>query len=132
MGANGRERPRGELERPILNAAALVTDGGYSPSILAADPADLLALTLLKQPGSGDYVFSGRQIDIELRKVAVSGLAAPLVIDPGAAGVLYASPITFKAFEENAGKTNTSLVRFEGNAVFGVERQAAAIRIAAA
>ena len=33
--------------------------------------------------------------------------------------------------DENAGKTNTSLVRFEGNAVFGVERQTAAVRIAA-
>jgi hypothetical protein len=34
-------------------------------------------------------------------------------------------------FEENAGKTNTSLVRLEGHAAFGVERQTAAIRIAA-
>ena len=34
-------------------------------------------------------------------------------------------------FEENAGKTNTSLVRLETHAVFGVERQNAAVRIAA-
>jgi hypothetical protein len=34
-------------------------------------------------------------------------------------------------FEENNGKTNTSLVRLELNAACGVERPAAACRIAA-
>ena len=33
-------------------------------------------------------------------------------------------------FEENAGRTNTDLVRLEGHAAYGVERTAAAIRIA--
>jgi hypothetical protein len=46
----------------------------------------------------------------------------PLVIDPDAAGVLYTSPITFKSFEENAGKTNTSLVRIESTGLFVVQR----------
>jgi hypothetical protein len=34
-------------------------------------------------------------------------------------------------FEENAGRTNTSLVRLEGHAAYAVVRTAAAIRIAA-
>jgi hypothetical protein len=57
--------------------------------------------------------------------------AAPIVVDASAFGRLYASPVALATFEENAGKTNSSLVRFEGNAVFGVERQTAAVRIAA-
>jgi hypothetical protein len=72
--------------------------------------------------GSDDYVFSGRQLDIGLRRVAVTGLAAPLVIDPDAAGVLYSSPIRFQSFEEAAGRTNTSLVRIESNGLFVVQR----------
>ena len=39
--------------------------------------------------------------------------------------------LSLARFEENAGKTNTSLVRLEGHAAFGVERQTAAVRIAA-
>ncbi len=46
-------------------------------------------------------------------------------------GGLYGGPITLASFDENAGKTNTTLVRMEGNAAFGTERQNAAIRIAA-
>ena len=37
--------------------------------------------------------------------------------------------MSLATFEENAGKTNSSLVRFEGNAVFGIERLTAAVRI---
>jgi hypothetical protein len=56
---------------------------------------------------------------------------APAVADSQAFGKLYVGPVALATFEENAGKTNSSLVRFEGNAVFGVERQNAAVRIAA-
>jgi len=57
---------------------------------------------------------------------------APVVFDSSAFGKLYASPVSLARFEESAGSTNTSLVRLETTGVFGVERQAAAIRIAAA
>ena len=40
------------------------------------------------------------------------------------------SPISLARFEENAGAPNTSTVRLEGTAQYGVERTAAAIRIA--
>ncbi len=52
--------------------------------------------------------------------------------DSSALGKLYVSPISLAGFEVDAGATNRSNVRLEGHAVFGVERQAAAIRIAAA
>jgi hypothetical protein len=43
-------------------------------------------------------------------------------VDSQAFGRLYVSPVSLASFEENAGETNTSLVRFEGNAAFGIER----------
>ncbi len=52
------------------------------------------------------------------------------MVDASAFGRLYVGPVALATFEENAGKMNSSLVRFEGNAVFGVERQTAAVRIA--
>jgi len=52
-----------------------------------------------------------------------------VVVDSRAFGKLWAGPVSLASFEENAGKTNTSLVRFEGNAVFGIERLTAAVRI---
>jgi hypothetical protein len=58
-------------------------------------------------------------------------VAAPVVLDSTAYGKLYASPARLARFEENAGKSNTSLVRLELHAACGVERQSAAVRIAA-
>lgn len=56
----------------------------------------------------------------------------PIVADASAFGRLYASPVSLATFEENSGATNTSLMRMEGHASFGVERVDAAVRIAAA
>jgi hypothetical protein len=44
---------------------------------------------------------------------------------------MYASPVTLARFEADAGTTNRSNVRMELHAVFGGERTAAAVRIAA-
>jgi hypothetical protein len=56
---------------------------------------------------------------------------SPIVLDSSAYGKLYASPARLARFEENDGRTNTSLLRLELHAACGVERQAAAVRIAA-
>ena len=66
-----------------------------------------------------------------LRRVESKVLAAPVALDSKAHGKLYLSPISLARFEENAGRTNTSLVRLEGHAAYGTERTAAAVRIAA-
>jgi hypothetical protein len=58
-------------------------------------------------------------------------IPASVVVDSTALGKMYASPVTLARFEEAAGSTNTSTVRMELNAVFGGERAAAAVRIAA-
>lgn len=119
-----------DLLEQIVRAAGDVVSAGYSPSILAAAPEVLIDLALLKQPGTEDYLFSGREFDIGLRKVAVAGLDVPLVIDPAAAGVFYNSPVRFATFEENAGKTNSSNVRVESHGVFVVQRVEAIVEVA--
>jgi hypothetical protein len=86
--------------------------------------------------GTADFVFAPGQFSSDTffrmnRRVSKT-VAAPVVVDSQAYGKLYASPVSLARFEENAGKTNTSLIRLEGHAAFGVERQTAAIRIAAA
>jgi hypothetical protein len=114
----------------IMLAAEDVASAGYSPNVLAASPGSLIELALAKQPGTDDYVFSGNQLDIGLRKVAVRGLVQPLVMDASAVGVLYNSPIRFATFEENNGTTNPSTVRIESNGVFVVQRIDAAAEVA--
>jgi len=61
--------------------------------------------------------------------IRVTSVAGTAVIDSGAFGKLYVSPISLSRFEENAGATNTSTVRLEGHAAFGTERTSAAARV---
>jgi hypothetical protein len=85
--------------------------------------------------GSADFTFGPAQFApgmlFGLKRIESKVLAAPVVLDSTANGKLYLSPISLARFEENAGRTNTSLVRLEGHAAYGVERTAAAVRIAA-
>ena len=57
-------------------------------------------------------------------------IPAAAVVDSQALGKYYTSPVSLARFEADAG-TNRSNVRLELNAVFGLERAAAAVRIAA-
>jgi hypothetical protein len=104
---------------------------------LVLTPAASEGLDVLQTVGTEKlYVFgAGRFAPGQLFGMSVrvsKTIPAPAVVDSQAFGKLYASPISLASFEENAGKTNTTLVRMEGHAAFGTERQAAAIRIAAA
>lgn len=111
----------------VVNAAEEVASNGYNARILAAAPQDLIALLLLREPGTDDYVGAAMDRALSgLTKVAVKGLMFPMVLDPVALGTLYASPVDFRSFEENAGKTNTSLVRIEANGLYVVQRSDAA------
>jgi len=56
--------------------------------------------------------------------VVSKSVAASVVLDTRAHGKLYVSPVTLARFEENAGKTKTSLVRLETHAQYGTERSA--------
>jgi hypothetical protein len=67
--------------------------------------------------------------DLRLATSDLEDLANPVVVDSQAYGRLYAGPVSLQRFEENAGASNSSLLRCEGNAVFAVERSTAAVRI---
>jgi len=121
----------------IRKAMTTIFANGYNPSLLILTPAASEGLDILQTVGSEKlYVFgAGRFAPGELFGMSVrvsKTVAAPAVVDSSALGRLYVSPISLASFEENAGRTNTTLVRMEGNAVFGVERQNAAVPIAAA
>ncbi len=113
-----------------------VMSSGYSPDTLILRPADAEALDTLRTSGTElFYVFApGNFAPSELfglTRYISKTVAAPIVMDASAFGKLYASPLSLQTFEQDAGQTNKSRVRIELNAQVGVERQAAAVRIAA-
>ena len=126
---------------PLLNvirrSVSVLWAAGYNPDTLILTPANSESLDTLTSGGTagwpGPYVFGAGNFGPERvfgMQVRVSkNIANPTVVDSNAFGKLYASPVSLASFEENAGKTNTSLVRFEGNAAFGIERLTAAVRI---
>jgi uncharacterized protein len=122
----------------IRKAMTTIMAAGYSPDTLLLTPANAEALDVLVSGVSGatnDYVFGPGNFATQifgLNKRVSKTVAAPVVVDSTAFGRLYTSPVSLARFEADAGTTNRSNVRMELNAVFGVERQNAAIRIAAA
>jgi phage head maturation protease len=119
-------------------AVTTLRGAGYNPNLLILTPAADEALDIMTSGVSGgtaDFVNPPGQFGPD----AVFGMArrvsktipAPAVVDTRALGKYYASRVSLARFEENAGATNTSLVRLETHAVFGLERQAAAVRVAA-
>ncbi len=112
---------------------------GYNPDTLILTPANAEALDTLVTGitgGTNDFVFGpgrfapGTLFGLNVR--VSKTIPAAAVVDADAFGKLYLGPISLASFEENAGSTNTTLVRMEGHAAFGTERVTAAVRIAAA
>ncbi len=122
----------------IRKAMTTILASGYSPDTLILTPANAEELDVLVSGisgGTNDYVFGAGAFApgtiFGLNKRISKTAAVPFVADSRALGKLYASPIRLARFEVDAGATNRSNVRLEGSAVFGVERQDAAVRIAA-
>jgi uncharacterized protein len=110
---------------------------GYVPNLILLTPAaseSIDTMTTGISGGTADFVFGAAQFAPGtlwgIPRVESKVLAASVVMDTRAHGALYLSPLSLARFEENAGRTNTSLVRLEGHAQYGTERTAAAIRIA--
>ncbi len=126
---------------PLLNvirrSVSLLWSNGYNPDTLILTPANSETIDLLMSGGTagwpGGYVFGAGQFGpprIFGMEVRVSkNIANPTLVDSSAYGRLYAGPVSLQRFEENAGASNSSLLRFEGNALFNVERSTAAVRI---
>lgn len=122
----------------IRKAITTLRASGYVPDTLLLTPAASETIDTMVSGisgGTADFTFGPGNFApgtlFGLRRVESKVLAAPVVLDSKAHGKLYLSPISLARFEENAGRTNTSLVRLEGHAAYGTERTAAAIRIAA-
>jgi phage head maturation protease len=137
LAASGFQAPGTDnLVASVRKAMTTLLGAGYAPDTLVLTPAASETLDLLVSGisgGTADYVFQPGQPAPGiwgLRRVISKVIAAPVVLDSNAYGRLYASPARLARFEENDGKTNTSLVRLELHAAAGVERQSAAVRIA--
>jgi len=111
---------------------------GYNPDTVILTPAAAEALDVLVSgiaSGVNDYVFPPAQLApnniFGLNKRISKTIPATAVVDSQALGKLYVSPVTLGRFEADAGTTNRGNVRMELNGVFGGERTAAAVRIAA-
>jgi hypothetical protein len=122
----------------IRKSITTLLAAGYAPDVLILTPAVDEAIDTMVSGitgGTADFVFAPGQFApgtlFGLTRRVSKTVAAPVVVDSQAYGRLYASPVSLARFEEAAGKTNTSLIRLEGHALFGVERQGAAVRIAA-
>jgi hypothetical protein len=122
----------------IRKAMSTVMTNGYSPDSVILRPADAETIDVMVSGVSGgtaDFVFGPASFApaqlFGLTRYISKTVAAPIVMDASAFGKLYASPISLQTFEQDAGQTNKSRVRIELNAQVGVERQAAAVRIAA-
>jgi hypothetical protein len=122
----------------IRKAMSTVMTNGYSPDSVILRPADAETIDVMVSGVSGGtayFVFGPASFApaqlFGLTRYISKTVAAPIVMDASAFGKLYASPISLQTFEQDAGQTNKSRVRIELNAQVGVERQAAAVRIAA-
>ncbi len=122
----------------VRKAITTITAAGYNANTLVLTPAAAESLDVLVSGisgGTADFVFGAGGFApgtiFGLNKRISKTAAASFVADSGALGKLYSSPIRLSRHEQDAGASNKSTVRLEGNAVFGVERQDAAVRIAA-
>jgi hypothetical protein len=122
----------------IRKAMTTIMAAGYSPDTLLLTPANAETLDILVSgiaSGVNDYVFQPAAMApgtiFGLQKRISKTVPAAAVVDSKALGKLYTSPVTLARFEADAGTTNRGNVRMELNAVFGGERTAAAVRIAA-
>jgi phage head maturation protease len=135
--ASGFQTPGANLILSVRSAMTTLFAAGYNPDTLVLTPADAAALDVLVSgiaSGTADFVFSPGQFSPQiwnLNKRVSKTVPASVVLDATAYGKMYMSPVSLARFENASGTTNTGNVRLELNACCGVERQAAAIRIAA-
>jgi hypothetical protein len=121
----------------IRTAITTLQASGYNPDTLIQTPASAQALDLLVTGltgGTADYSWGAGQFAGQvfgLRTVVAKNATWPVVLDSTANGKLYMGPVSLARFEVDAGSTNRSNIRLETNGVYGVERTAAAVRIAA-
>jgi hypothetical protein len=113
----------------VLYSQEVVRAAGYSPNAVVLSPADALAIQLLQLSGGDSYVFAQPAPSFVVTPAVADGEG--FVADTAALGILFLSPFSLQAFEENSGQTNTSTVRAESNGLFLVQRPDAAATLSA-
>ena len=138
--AGSRRRAPTRCSCSIRKAMTTIMAAGYNPDTLLLTPANAEALDVLvvrRLAAARTTTCSPRRSSRPNRSSgSTSGSrrrSRPrAVVDCQALGKLYTSPGHARAFRGGRGTTNRGNVRMELNAVFGGERTAAAVRIAAA
>jgi hypothetical protein len=122
----------------VRKAITTIQGNGYTPDTLVLTPAASETVDTMVggiSGGTADFVFGAGKFApgtmFGLNVVISKSVPAPVVLDSTANGRLYVSPISLARFEVDAGSTNRSNIRMEGSGAYGVERTAAAVRIAA-
>lgn len=120
----------------IRKCMTTIQASGYSPDTVILTPANAEALDVLQTVGSEKmWVFAAGGLAprtlFGLQTRVSKTFPAPVVCDSRGLGKMYTSPLSLASFEADSGTTNTQNIRAELNAVFGTERTAAAVRIAA-
>ena len=119
----------GNVYEDVLFTQEVVRAAGYDPSLVVMSPSDALAVQLLTMSSGVTYAFGQAPPTIVVSPSVEDG--GGFVCDPGALGVLFLGPAQFAVFEEDAGSTNTSTVRFESSGLFLVQRADAAASLSA-
>jgi hypothetical protein len=113
----------------ILYAQEVVRAAGYRPDVVVVSPTDALSVQLTMLHSGDSYAFTQSAPTFVVSNAVSDGEG--FVADAGSLGILFLSPFTIQAFEENAGSTNTSTVRAESNGLMVVQRPDAAATISA-
>ncbi len=137
IAASGFQTLGSNLILTVRSAMTTLFAAGYNPDTLILTPADAAALDVLTSGiagGTADFVFSPGTFAPNiwnLTKRVSKTVPASVVMDSRAYGKMYMGPVSLQVFENLSGTTNSGNVRLELSACCGLERQAAAIRLAA-
>jgi hypothetical protein len=112
----------------VMYAISDVAGNGYVANVLVLSPSDTLAYLLAMTEGGDAYIKSPV---VNLRLITSKNLddASGFVADANALGQLFLSPARLAVFEENAGASNSSTVRFESHGQYVVQRDDAVIAL---
>jgi hypothetical protein len=107
----------------VRRAITVVEAAGFSPNVVALNPADAeaLDLELLALMNSTDTL-PNWGLQVRVGKSVTTGF----VFSSSDFATLHASPIEIASFEENDGGTNSQLVRAELNSIATVDQVDAA------
>jgi hypothetical protein len=105
-----------DVLQKVRKGMTVIQAQGYSPSVLAIDPAGAEALDLLQTAGSEKFCVWGPgratptgPFGLTMRVWKNAGTA---LLDADAFGRLYVAPVELRSFEQDAGATNRQTFRW--------------------